>query len=156
MTSKVDKRDLLYDEEAVKFAIALYEKGKVPLEILYELIRMGRITAFSIVVVQAEIENLNRFIHNQKRKTDLLIEIDLQEKVCVLFCQETKVDGGYYFVKRLTPMLRERGAKSVKAAILGIENTNFPLQDLIFIITDTYLKVRNSKNSIETLYRTLA
>ncbi len=149
MARKVEDR-IVYDEETLRMGIRLYENCEIPLEIVYNLLKTKRLKSFSAVIVECGIEGFGEFLREQKRKTDFLVPIDESRNTYALICQETQVDGGYYFIKRLNDQL-EKGdeCESISAAIVGVESTRYPIRDLIFLVLDTYLKtLTDPENSI--------
>ncbi|ADV45446.1 hypothetical protein [Nitratifractor salsuginis] len=148
MPRKYDNTQVrLYDEEILKLGISLYEKGKTPLELFYYLLSARRLNSFSIIVLEAEMENLGQFLKKHKRKTDLLYELDDRREICVLFCQETQVDGGIYFLKRLAKAMHsETPTIDIRSCVLGVEGTNYPVRNLLFIVLDCFVKVHSAEN----------
>jgi hypothetical protein len=155
MGRKNESKKLEYDEKAMELGIRLYEKGEIPLTLLYHLLKSKRLNSFSAVMIQSDMEDFGVFLKEQKRKTDLLFDIEAAENIYVMFCQETKVDGGFYFVRRLVKELEESGKGKIKAAIIAVESAKYPIRDLMFIILDTYIKVVKSDEVEDVLFRTI-
>jgi len=149
MARKVEDR-VVYDEETLRMGIRLYENCEIPLEIVYNLLKSKRLKSFSAIIVECGIKGFGEFLREQKRKTDFLVPLDESRNAYALICQETQVDGGYYFIKRLNDQLeKEDHCESISAAIVGIESARYPIRDLIFLVLDTYLKTLNDpENSI--------
>lgn len=146
---------VIYDEDIFRMGIELYESVDVPLDIIYHLLKNKKIDGFSIILFQSDFEDFENFLKKTKRKTDFLLPVDREKQIYVMLCQETQVDGGFYFVKRLDREMQslEEG-REILAAIVGVESTRYSVRDLLFIILDTYLKVLNDKeNSI--VFRTV-
>ena len=155
MGRKNESKKLEYDEKAMELGIRLYEKGEIPLTLLYHLLKSKRLNSFSAVMIQSDMEDFGVFLKEQKRKTDLLFDIEAGENIYVMFCQETKVDGGFYFVRRLVKELEESGKGKIKAAIIAVESAKYPIRDLMFIILDTYIKVVKNDEVEDVLFRTI-
>ncbi len=152
---KNENRKLEYDEKAMKLGFAFYERCELALELLYHLMKSKRLQSFSAILLHTELENPEEFLQRQKRKTDLLYPIDSEAKIYALLCQETQVDGGYYFIKRLTKLMEEEGNAEVHAAIVGVEGTRYPVRDLLFVILDTFMRANDPESADNVIYRTV-
>ncbi|WP_292658230.1 hypothetical protein [Nitratifractor sp.] len=155
MARKFKSWDHLYDERTLKIGIRLYQEGELPLEFLYRLMSARRLKSFSIIVIHSPVEGFGEFLKQQKRKTDLLFELDKENEVYVFFCQETKVEGGYLFLKRLIRTGQEEFPE-IYASIVGIESTQYPIRDLVFIVLDGFVKTIDAETEEgRVLYRTV-
>ena len=153
--ARKNEREIIYEEELFKMGIRLYECLEIPLDIIYHLLRNKRIRSFSAMVIQSDFEEFGTFLEETKRKTDYLFPIDEKKGVYAMLCQETQVDGGFYFIKRLDKHLKDsRQEHEIRAAIVGVESTHYSVRDLIFFVLDTYIKVLNDEeNSVS--FRTI-
>jgi hypothetical protein len=154
MARKSDGKKLIYDENIMRIGIVLYKKSEITIEILYHLMKTKRIDSFSAIIVNSKMKDFGKFLRKQKRKTDLLFELDPLNNIYGMFCQETQVDGGFYFMRRLQdhPMLEK---DRLYAAIVGVESTSYPYKDLLFIILDTYIRLINSETGDTVLFKTV-
>jgi hypothetical protein len=152
MARKNDGQVTLYDEQTLNIGIKLYKMGEPPLELLYHLLSSRRLTSFSIIVIQTFIEDFGSFLKKNKRKTDLLFNLNPKKGIYALVCQETQVDGGFYFLRRLTGMINREKAKDIRACIVGVESTRYPVRDLLFIVMDAFVKVRETESEDERIY----
>lgn len=156
MARKIKNWDQLYDESTLNIGMNLYKVGELPLEFLYHLMSSRRLKSFSIIVIQAPYEGFGHFLKRQKRKTDLLYTLDKENEVHVFFCQETKVEGGYLFLKRLIKA-GQNEYPDIYASIIGIESTTkYPIKDLICFVMDGFVKTLESENEEGRIfYRTI-
>ncbi len=148
MARKSDNKKL-YKENNLKFALKFYKKSGLALDIIYRMLSTRRIRSFSVIVVQSKYNNFHSFLKENKRQTDLLVKIDKKEGIYALLCQETKVDGGYFFMKRL---LDKDKQIDMRMSIVGIESAKYDIKDILFIILDSFLKVKNAKSEKEKIY----
>jgi hypothetical protein len=155
MGRKSDNRKLEYDDRAMKLGVRFYRESEIPLDLLYHLMKSKRLQTFSAVMVRSDMEAFGEFLQQEKRKTDLLYPIIPEENIYALFCQETQVDGGYYFIQRLAKLIEERGADDIHAAIVGVESTKYPVKDLMFIILDTFIRATALDTRENIIYRTV-
>lgn len=154
MARKNENRKLEYDDKAMKLGIEFYKRSEIPLDLLYHLMKSKRLHSFSAIMLRSDMENFGSFLRKEKRKTDLLYEIDPEENIYALFCQETQVDGGFYFIKRLTGLIESKGGDDIHAAIVGVESTQYPVKDLMFIILDTFIRATSLETKENIIYRT--
>jgi len=146
--ARKNERDIIYDEEVFKMGIRLYECLEIPLDIIYHLLRNNKIQSFSAMIIQSDFEEFGTFLKETKRKTDYLFPIDEKKSVYAMLCQETQVDGGFYFIKRLDKLLKDsRKEHEIRAAIVGVESTHYSVRDLLFFVLDTYIKVLNDEEN---------
>ena len=156
MGRKIDDKKKLYDEATLKLGMKFYSKSELPLELLYHLMSANRLHSFSIIVIQTVMKDFGSFLKKHKRKTDLLFKLDSGKGIYALFCQETQVDGGYYFLQRLSAKIEEEGVTDIRAAIVGVESTQYPIRDLMFIVLDSFVKVQMAEEEEEKIfYRTV-
>ncbi len=62
---------------------------------------LEREQTFVLMLLTAKDIDLNTLLNKEKRDTDILYEIDKEESIYVMLCQDTKVDGGYRFAERV-------------------------------------------------------
>ena len=144
-----------YDDKAMELGVKFYRQSEIPLDLLYHLMRSHRLNSFSAILLHSDRVNFGEFLNKHKRKTDLLYELDGQENIYALFCQETQVDGGFYFIKRLQTLMENEGADDITAAIVGVESTVYPVKDLMFIILDTFIRARSKEEPESVIFKTV-
>jgi len=155
MARKSDNRPVRYDEWAMKLGVEFYRHSEVPMRLLYHLMKGRRLHSFSAIMLQSKMKEFGNFVQKHKRKTDLLYEVSPEEGIYALLCQETQVDGGYYFMQRLQGLMHEGGSGLV-AAIVGVESTVYPIQDLIFIVLDDFVDLLAAEEGAEPIsFRTV-
>jgi len=151
---KSDNRTLEYDDRAMRLGVELYRQNEILMELLYHLMKTHRLNSFSVILVYSRTKGFGEFLQKHKRRTDLLYKIEACEGVYALFCQETQVDGGYYFIRRLTGLMDPENIEELRVGIVGVESTRYPLKDLIFIILDTYIKAESPEGE-KIVFRTV-
>jgi len=138
---------VLYDEVIFKLGMKIFEQLNLPLEMIIHLLKIGKIHSFSAIVISADIGKLGDFLKKKKRKTDLLFPIDEEKEIYAMLCQETRVDGGFYFVERLKQLLDKEDGEKMIAGILGVESVHYVTRDLVFIMLDIYLQVLGDREN---------
>ena len=155
MARKNENRKLEYDDRAMKLGVRFYQESEIPLDLLYHLMKTKRLRTFSAIMLQSDMERFGAFLEREKRRTDLLYEIDAERNIYALLCQETQVDGGFYFIKRLAKLIDGKDEGNIHAAIIGVEGTNYPAKDLMFIILDTFIKATSPETEETIIFRTV-
>jgi len=155
MRRKNDGRASLYNADELMLGINLYEKTDSIIEVLYHLMKYGRLKSFSVILTHSPMDNFGDFLEKEKRDTDILIEVDAGKNVYALLCQETQVDGGYYFVRRLTQASQKFEKNKIIATVTALESIRYDIKDVIFIILDSYLKLLEGDGKHDIVYRTL-
>ncbi len=140
MARKSDEKKL-YDEITIKMLVRLCKICMDPFDLFYHMLKTGRLQSFSVILLRSESKDFAEFLRVNKRKTDVLYGVEGEDNLYVLLCQETQVDGGFYFMKRLAKVLEEGEKPPFKAVIIGVENTRYEIEELLFFIVDTYLKL---------------
>lgn len=143
MARKSDEKKL-YDEITIKMLVRLCKICMDPFDLFYHMLKTERLQSFSVILLRSEIDDFFEFLHENKRKTDVLYRVEGVDDLYILLCQETQVDGGFYFMKRLAKIVEESGETPFKAAIVGVENTRYGIDELLFYIIDTYLKLEEN------------
>ena len=122
--------------------VRLLERLRNGIELLYYLLDHYHGDAFVVALISAREIDLVDHIQMQKRKTDILYEIDASENLYALLCQGTGVDGGYYFIQRLVQTLQERGGKSIYCSELEISSSRYPIFEIVSRLDKMYQRAR--------------
>lgn len=85
---------MTFSEDEVILAKRTLDKLRTTVEFFYYLIDYRGLKSFTIILLSADILNLNKILENGKRNTDVLFEIDKTQNVYMLLCQSTDSDGG--------------------------------------------------------------
>jgi len=152
---KRKREDCGISEKDMKELISLIEKLGDGIELLYYLIENKRIHSFVAILLSAEGIELEDHIRSQKRSTDLLFEIDKEKDMYALLCQETEVDGGYYFTNRLAKTIKKKGGSNIYISEIEIKNTKHKLHEIIFRLLNMYRRAKANKSDGEISYYSL-
>lgn len=141
-----DKRHNKFEgikETDFKKLIKMLDKLQHGVGVLYYLMDHNKKGTFTIALISASDIKLKKHISKSKRDTDILIKID--KKLYALLCQDTEVDGGYYFVQRLVKTIKEAGGKDIYCAEIEIKNTKHQIQEIIFRLLNMYQRAKANK-----------
>ena len=91
----------------------------------------------------------------EKRETDILFEIDKEESLYVMLCQDTKVDGGYRFAERVIRNIQLDEGKDIFCTELEVRATHYSAKHVILKLLETFVKSRLMDKSNEIIFRSL-
>ena len=92
---------LRFSGRELQLAVKMLDRLENTIDIIYYLMDNENQQAFVIMLLTANDIDLNALLAKEKRDTDILFEIDKEESLYVMLCQDTKVDGGYRFAERI-------------------------------------------------------
>jgi len=87
--------NLRFNGNEIELAVKMLDKLQTTIDIIYYLMEHENEEAFVLMLLTAKDVDLNTLLEKEKRQTDILFEIDKEESLYVMLCQEKKVDGGY-------------------------------------------------------------
>ena len=157
MARKYDKEEfeLEYTDEMLHLAISYYQKTEIAIDFLYHLVKSHKLKVFTSIILKSNYADFGSFLQKNKRKTDILFLIGEEQNTYALLCQETKVDGGVYFMKRLENELHKIEKKAeINASVVAIESSKYAIRDLLFIVFDNFNKALNGEDG-PIIYRTI-
>ena len=81
--------------------------------------------SFVLMLMTAKDIDLQALLTEEKRDTDILFEIDKEESLYVMLCQDTKVDGGYRFAERIIRNILLDNGNDIYCTELEIRATHY-------------------------------
>lgn len=160
--TKMDNRDNITRRGNIRFsgkditlAVKMVEKLSPTIDIVYYLMNRGDERSFVMMLISAQEIALEALLEKDKRDTDILFEIDKEASLYALICQDTKIDGGYHFAKRLLQSIETQGAKEIYCTDLEIRTTNHEIKFVIFKLIETYMKSKEEGRSNEIVFKSL-
>ncbi|NKQ40795.1 MAG: hypothetical protein HF962_04410 [Sulfurovum sp.] len=149
---KKTKRPYFIESE-IKLALTVLEKLEKPLELFYYLMRKNEKTSTVIMLLSADGLELKEMLLSEKRDSDLLVEIDKENQIFAIACQETSVDEGYRFALRLRKHLQDQGLEKLYLAEVEISSQSYSEKDVLLKLVDLYVgSVRDEKNNETVFY----
>ena len=150
------KKNAKFTVEEINLAVEMVDKIESTIEILYYLMEQEDEDSFVMLLLSLEEVNLYSLIAKQKRNTDILFEIDSEKSVYVVLCQDTQVDGGYHFAKRLVQNINEtKENKNLYCIALEVRSSKLNIKTVIFKLIETFINAKQEKKSGEIIYRSL-
>ncbi len=137
-------RNLCFDEMSIDLALTIVDKVEKPLELLFYLMRRENQRALVLMLISASDIDMDAFLQEKKRDTDILYKVDEAHNIYAMICQDTRVDEGYHFAQRLYRSLEELQANEVYVSEVEIGSTNYEAKEVIFRLIELYFRAANS------------
>ena len=146
-----------FNEDEIKLALDLLEKLEKTIELLYYFMKRQEKKSFVIVLLSADKTEigLEILLKREKRNTDLLFEINKENNLYAVVCQETELDGGYRFAERLVRSIVWGEGSDIYCSELEIGTTNYPIKEVIFKLIETYMNAKQSEREGEIVFHSL-
>jgi KaiC/GvpD/RAD55 family RecA-like ATPase len=147
--------DVRFNGNDISLAAKLLDKLTTTVEIIYYLMNRREERSFVVMLVTAENIAVQNILVEQKRDTDILFEIDKEESIYAIICQDTKIDGGYHFGERVMRHMKLNEAKMPYCVELEVRTTTHDIKYIIFKLMEEFIKARDEKRSGEIIFKTL-
>ena len=130
---------IAYTERELLLGLKMVEElEKVTDMMLYFLDRQS--IKFTYILICADDDDFESFMCDEKRDTDLLIPIDKKQTLYAIVCQETDIEGGYWFAERIIRSLDiEKHSECLHCSVLTVSSTHYSTQQIIFHLLENYL-----------------
>lgn len=149
------KSNIRFKKHDIALASSMIDKMSTTIDLLYYLISRGEERSFVIMLISADEVNLKTLICSQKRDTDILFDIEQNESLYALICQDTKVDGAYMFAQRLVKNLKKEGATNIYCAELEVKSAKNDIKYIIFRAIESYVDAVQNKKDSEIVFKTI-
>jgi len=146
---------LKFNGKEIQLAVKLLDKLQTTIDIVYYLMEQEKEQAFVLMLLTAQDIDLNRLLDQEKRETDILFEIDKEEAIYVMLCQDTKVDGGYHFAERVMRNIQLDGGKDIYCTELEVRATHYSAKHVVLKLLETFVKSKQLNKSNEIVFRSL-
>ena len=122
---------------------------------MYYLMDLEKDQSFVLMLLTANDIDLVELLSNEKRDTDILFEIDKEESICVMLCQDTKVDGGYRFAERVIGKMQEEKGTDIFCTELEVRVRHYSPKQVVLKLLETFVKSKQLNKSNEIIFRSL-
>ncbi|MEA3433879.1 MAG: hypothetical protein U9R13_04805 [Campylobacterota bacterium] len=144
-----------FNGDEISLAAKMVDKLTSTIDIMYYLMSRGEEQAFVVMLVSAQNIDLKTLLTKEKRNTDILFEIDEEDSLYAIICQNTKIDGGYYFAERvLRNMILDKG-EDIYCTELEVRTTVHDIKYVILKLIETYIESKQDKKQGEIVFRSL-
>jgi hypothetical protein len=146
---------LRFNGKEIQLAVTMLDKLETTIDIMYYLMENENQQAFVLMLLTAKDVELSSLLDREKRETDILFEIDEEEPLYVMLCQDTKVDGGYRFAERLIRTMQLEKGSDIYCTELEVRATHYTPKQVILKLLETFAKSKLSNKSNEIVFRSL-
>ena len=146
---------LKYNGHEIEIAARLMEKLQTTIDIIYYLMDHENEQAFVLMLLTAKDVDLSVLLEKEKRDTDILFEIDKEDSLYAMLCQDTKVDGGYRFAERVIRNIQSNEGKEIYCTELEVRATHYTTRHVVLKLLETFVKSKHEKTSDEIVFRSL-
>jgi len=153
--NEIQRDHIRFNGNDIAMAAKMLDKLTTTIDIMYYLMEHGEERAFVLMLVSAENVDMNGLLKKEKRNTDILFEIDKEESLYAIICQDTSIDGGYHFAERVVRNMLLHKSENIYCAELEVRTTVHDIKHIIFKLIETYLKVKQNEKHGEIIFNTL-
>ena len=147
--------NLRFNGKEIQLAVKMLDELETTIDIIYYLMEQEKEQSFVLMLLTAQGVDLNTLLNKEKRETDILFEIDKEESLYVMLCQDTKVDGGYRFAERVIRNIQLDEGKDIFCTELEVRATHYSAKHVILKLLETFVKSRLTDKSNEIVFRSL-
>ena len=146
---------LKFNGHELELVVKTLDKLQTTIDVIYYLSEHENAESFVLMAVTAKDVDLAPLLEYQKRDTDILFEIDKEEALYVMLCQDTKVDGGYRFAERIIDNIQSENGNEIYCTEMEIKSTHYSPKQLILKLLETFIKSKQMNKTDEIIFRTL-
>jgi len=149
------RHSLRFSGDDIVLTVALMEKLKNAIEIVYYLMEHKDEDTFVLLLVTAQKVELDILLEAEKRDSDILFEIDKEKSIYAMLCQDTKVDGGYRFAERIISNIVSKDGTGIYCAELEVRTTAYQVRDVMLKLVETFINSQQEEKCGEIIYKSL-
>ena len=146
---------LRFNGHEIQLAAKMLDQLNTTIDIIYYLMEHEDEQSFVLMLVSAQDVDLAALLDKEKRDTDILFEIDQEDSLYVMLCQDTKVDGGYHFAERIIRHIQLDKGSDIYCTELEIRSTHYSPKQVILKLLETFIKSKHTNQSNEIVFRSL-
>jgi len=153
--NEIQRDHIRFNGDDIALAAKMVDELTSTIDIMYYLMERGEERAFVVMLVTAQNIDMKTLLAREKRNTDILFEINEEESLYAIICQDTKIDGGYHFAQRvLRNMILDKG-EDIYCTELEVRTTVHNIKYVILKLIETFIKTKQDKKQGEIVFRTL-
>jgi len=146
---------LRYTEKEITLATSMIKELGDALDLMFYLMNHSSENNFVLMLITAEKTDLKKILLKEKRNTDIVYDINKEESVYAMICQETKVDGGYRFAERIIRNIRLDHGEDIYCSEIEVRTTKFSAKDIIFRVVDGFVQARQTEKSGDIVFKSV-
>ncbi len=144
-----------YTAKEINLAVNMVNQLEDALDLMFYLMGHNSTDSYVLMLITAENVDLKELLEKEKRSTDIVYEIDKEECVCAMICQETKVDGGYRFAERIIRNIVLSEGTDVYCSEIEVRTSKYKPKDIIFRVVDGFVKARQEEKRGEIVFKSV-
>ena len=153
--NEIRKNSLKFNANEIVLAVNMIEKMQKTIELIYYLMESGNEQSFVLMLMTAKDIELHSLLEDEKRDTDILFEIDKEEAIYVMLCQDTKVDGGYRFAERIIKNILTKKGTNIYCTELEVRSTHYQVKNVVLKLVETFMKSKLENKTNQIVYKSL-
>ncbi len=153
--NEVRKNNLRFDGKDIVLAVHMIEKLEKTIELVYYLMELGDEESFVLMLMTAKDVDIYKILDDGKRDTDVLFQIDKEEDIYVMLCQDTKVDGGYHFAERIIKDILRKKGTGIYCTELEVRTTKHQVKHVIMKLIEIFIKSKLENKTNQIVYKSL-
>ena len=153
--NEIRSSNLRFTGKEIELAANMLKTLEPTIDIMYYLMDLEREQTFVLMLLSAKDIDLNVLLNKEKRETDILYEIDKEESIYVMLCQDTKVDGGYRFAERVIRNIQLDKGTDVYCTELEVRVRHYSPKQVVLKLLETFVKSKQTNKSNEIVFRSL-
>jgi len=153
--NEVRKQSLKFNANEIILAVNMIEKLEKTIDLIYYLMENEGVESFVLMLMTAKDVEMHKLLDYEKRDTDILFEIDGEEEMYVMLCQDTKVDGGYRFAERIIKNILTQNGTEIYCMELEVRSTHYKVKNVIMKLIQLFMKSKIEKKTNQIVYKSL-
>jgi hypothetical protein len=126
------RKSIAFNEDEINLALEINEKLTPIVDMLSYMLSVKE-TKFNIILLTANYDKLEEYLRDNKRDSDILKEINSKQNIYAIVCQETEVDGGYMFAKRLMlNLINDKKITDAYSSTMEIRTTKHQTKEMLY------------------------
>lgn len=146
---------LKFNGHELELVVKTLDTLRTTIDVVYYLMEHENAESFVLMILTAKDVDLHPLLDKEKRDTDILFEIDKEEALYVMLCQDTKVDGGYRFAERIIDNIKSENGKEIYCTEMEVKSTHYSPKQIILKLLETFIKSKQVDKSGEIVFRSL-
>lgn len=144
-----------FTSDEIMMALKLVESMETVVELMFHLMENEGSESFVLMLLSANKIDVHKIANEQKRKTDMLFEVNASENLYAMLCQDTQVDGGYHFGQRLIKTMKEADGQEIYCCALEVRSTRVVPKSIFFKLIEMFIKSQEEHRVDEVIYKSL-
>ncbi len=139
------RRDMSFHEDEVKLAKTMMDKLRTMVEYFYYFMEYRGVESFTMILLSADNIKLDKLLKKGKRSTDILVEIDKEKNLYMLFCQATNSEGGKQYAEIIMSNITMHSGDNIYCVVSELKTIKYTIQEVLFKMVEKYITIKQDK-----------